>query len=211
MGGWQTSYRRNVAPRLLNCCLGMRTPTQLRRTVCAGLAGDVVEIGFGSGLNVPHYPKTVASVAAVEPADVAWQLASRRVAASGVPIRHAGIDGQKVSFDDDTFDMALSTWTWCSIPDAPTALAELRRVLRPGGRYLFLEHGLAPDVRVQRMQHRVRATHHAVFGGCDLIKPVLALIEGAGFELDGVRSFYQRRAPKYVGADSLGAAVNPGT
>ena len=202
-------YRRAVVPRLLDVCLRTPVPTSLRRAVCAGLAGEVVEIGFGSGLNVPHYPPEVTSVAAVEPADVGWRLAAGRVAASAVPVRRAGLDGQRLPFPDAVFDAALSTWTVCSIRDAAAALAELRRVLRPGARFHFLEHGLAPDARVRRMQSRIGPVHSAVFGGCDLTKPVTDLITDAGFEIERVESFYQRAAPKYVGANSLGVAVNP--
>ena len=111
-----------------------------------GLAGEVVEIGFGSGHNVPHYPRAVTGVAAVEPADVAWGLAGERVGAT-TPVRRAGLDGQSLPFEDDAFDAALSTWTMCTIPDLPAALRELRRVLKPGGELHFVEHGLAPDER----------------------------------------------------------------
>jgi len=88
---------------------------ELRGRVCAGLSGDVVEIGFGSGLNVPHYPATVSRVAAVEPSGVAWKLAADRVSASAVPVERAGLDGQALPFEDDTFDCALCTWTMCTI------------------------------------------------------------------------------------------------
>lgn len=202
-------YRREVVPRLLNVCLGSWTTGALRADVCDGLVGEVVEIGFGSGLNVPFYPRDVSAVAAVEPADVGWRLAGRRVAASPVPVLRSGLDGQRLPFDDGVFDAALSTWTLCSIPDAAAALRELRRVLRPGGRFHFLEHGRAPDARVRRMQRWMRPLQSAVFGGCDFTKPVMTLIDDAGFEIDTVRSFYQRAAPKYVGADSLGVAISP--
>lgn len=209
MGALSVRYREVVSPRLLNWCLSLPAPTELRATVCVGLAGEVIEIGFGAGLNVPFYPAGVTSVAAVEPADVGWRLAGKRIAASSVPVRRAGVDGQRLPFADATFDTAVSTWTLCSVPDAPAALTELRRVLRPGGRYPFLEHGRAPDVRVRKMQRRMRPVHPRLFGGCDFTEPVLELIVEAGFKVDHVESFYQRAAPRYVGADSRGAAVNP--
>ena len=102
--------------------------------MCDGLAGEVVEIGFGSGLNVPDYPSAVTRVAAIEPADVGWKLARKRLDASTVPVQRSGLDGASLPFGDDTFDAALSTWTMCTIPDLDAALRELRRVLKPGGR-----------------------------------------------------------------------------
>ncbi|WP_425297232.1 class I SAM-dependent methyltransferase, partial [Nocardia abscessus] len=143
----------------------MRDLDPLRERACAGLHGRVVEIGFGSGLNVPFYPAPVASVRAVEPADLGWRLASGRVAAATVPIERAGLDGQALPFADNTFDCALSTWTMCTIPDIATALAEVRRVLVPGGTLHFVEHGLAPDEKVRVWQNRLNPVQKRLFGG----------------------------------------------
>src|SRR5690606_25317861 len=135
---------------------------KLRAQVCGGLSGRVVEIGFGSGLNVPFYPPSVQSVSAVEPADLGWKLAGKRVAAATVPIERAGLDGQSLPFADNSFDAAVSTWTMCTIPDIDAALAEVRRVLVPGGTLHFVEHGLAPDAKVQAWQHRLNPIQNAV-------------------------------------------------
>ncbi len=105
------------------------------------------KIGFGSGLNVPFYPHAVSRVSAVEPADVSWKLADRRLRSSGVPVERAGLDGQSLPFADDSYDAALTTWTLCTIPDVAGALREVRRVLRPGATLHSLEHGLAPTSR----------------------------------------------------------------
>jgi ubiquinone/menaquinone biosynthesis C-methylase UbiE len=137
-------YDERVVPRLLNKLGGMKALQPLRAQVCAGLTGHVVEIGFGSGLNIDFYPATVSRVTAVEPSDLAWKLAAERVETTEIPVERAGLDGQSMPFPDDTFDTALSTWTMCTIPDAMAALGELRRVLKPGGTVHFLEHGLAP-------------------------------------------------------------------
>ena len=201
-------YGEQVLPRLINvACAAGPVVAGLRERVCAGLSGEVVEIGFGSGLNVPHYPASVTRVAAVEPSDVAWRLASGRVAASPVRVDRAGLDGQALPFADDSFDAAVSTWTMCTIPDLDAALAELRRVLRPGGMLHFVEHGLAPDDSVARWQHRLDPLQQRLFGGCHLTRPIVGLLEGAGYTVSELDVFYEKGAPKVLGADSLGVAA----
>jgi ubiquinone/menaquinone biosynthesis C-methylase UbiE len=126
-------YERRVLPRMINVACSTKMVEPLRRRVCEGLAGDVVEIGFGSGLNIPFYPAAVTRVAAVEPSDLGWQLAGQRLKAASVPVQRSGLDGQSLPFDDDSYDAALSTWTLCTIRDAAAALHEVRRVLKPRG------------------------------------------------------------------------------
>ncbi|AEF42669.1 class I SAM-dependent methyltransferase [Hoyosella subflava] len=200
-------YGDHVVPRIINFACGMKMGDPQRRRVCAGLTGDVVEIGFGSGLNIPFYPASVNSVAAIEPADVAWKLAQKRVQSSPVPIRRSGLDGQSLPLDDDRFDSALTTWTLCTIPDPVTALREVRRVLKPGGRLHFVEHGLAPDENVQRWQHRLNPMQQRLFGGCNLNRQIVSLVQEAGFSVDELDQFYENGAPKALGALSLGTAV----
>jgi SAM-dependent methyltransferase len=198
-------YGDYVLPRLVNRVCGVRELQPYRRRVCDGLAGEVVELGFGSGLNVPFYPQGVTLVNAVEPSDLAWRLASGRVAASPVPVRRSGLDGQSLPFDDASQDAALSTWTLCTIPDVSAALAEVRRVLKPGGCLHFLEHGLAPDESVQRWQRRLEPVQKRIAGGCHLTRPIVDMLTTAGFAINEVDVFYQP-GPKYSGADSLGKA-----
>jgi ubiquinone/menaquinone biosynthesis C-methylase UbiE len=200
-------YGEHVLPRLVNVLCSATTADPMRERVCAGLSGHVVEIGFGSGLNVPFYPATVTRVAAVEPADLGWRLAAERVAASPVTVERSGLDGQALPFDDDTFDCALSTWTMCTIPDAAAALAEVRRVLRPDGRLHFVEHGLAPDDSVVRWQRRVEPLQKRVFGGCHLTRRIVPLVEEAGFTITELDQFYSEGSPKVMGATSLGVAA----
>jgi len=202
-------YGEQVLPRIINVACGLKGAQPLRRRVCEGLEGDVVEIGFGSGLNVPFYPEAVKRVAAVEPADVGWKLAEKRLRAASVPVERSGLDGQSLPFADNSYDAALSTWTLCTIPDVATALSEVRRVLKPGGTLHFVEHGLAPDERVRRWQHRFEPVQKKVFGGCHLTRPVVDLLTAAGFTITDLDEFYEEGAPKIMGADSLGRAMAP--
>ena len=202
-------YERRVLPRILNTACGTKTVEPLRRRVCDGLAGGVVEIGFGSGLNIPFYPSAVTRVAAVEPSDLGWQLAGQRLKAASVPVHRAGLDGQSLPFEDNSFDAAVSTWTLCTIPDVAAALQEMRRVLKPGATLHFVEHGLAPDEGVQRWQHRLEPLQKRLFGGCHLTRPIVDLLTNAGFTITELDVFYEDGAPKFVAADSLGVAVSP--
>jgi SAM-dependent methyltransferase len=202
-------YGEHVLPRIINVACGLKGAEPLRRRVCDGLEGDVVEIGFGSGLNTPFYPQAVRRVAAVEPADVGWKLAEKRLRATSVPVQRSGLDGQSLPFPNASYDTALSTWTLCTIPDVASALAEIRRVLKPGGTLRFVEHGLAPDERVRRWQHRFEPVQKRLFGGCHLTRPVVDLLTTAGFTITELDVFYEDGAPKIMGADSLGVAVSP--
>ena len=202
-------YGDQILPRVVNAACSMKVAEPQRRRVCEGLEGEVVEIGFGSGLNVPFYPAGVTRVAAVEPAGVGWKLATERVRASPVPVERSGLDGQSLPFEDDSFDSAISTWTLCTIPDVGAALSELRRVLKPGGALQFVEHGLAPDEAVRRWQHRLEPLQKRVFGGCHLTRRPADLLAGAGFEITALDSYYEDGSPKFLGANSLGTAVSP--
>jgi len=188
---------------------GLKASDPLRRRVCEGLHGHVVELGFGSGLNVPFYPAAVTEVAAIEPADLGWKLAGKRLAATSIRVERCGLDGQSLPLEDDSCDCAVSTWTLCTIPDAIAALHEVRRVLKPGGTFHFVEHGLAPDDEVQKWQRRLDPLQQRLFGGCHLTRPILDLLTRAGFTVTDVDIFYDEGSPKFLTAQSLGVAVAP--
>jgi SAM-dependent methyltransferase len=202
-------YTEHLVPRILDKACGVQTAAPYRERVCGGLVGNVVEIGFGSGHNITHYPAGVTQVAAVEPSDVSWRLASERLRDGTVPVHRAGLDGQRLPLDDDAFDTALSTWTMCTIPDVRAALLELRRVLKPGGALHFVEHGLAPDAGVRRWQRRLEPLNKRVFGGCHLTRPISDLLLDAGFLIEDMERFYEPGAPRFAAADYLGVAVSP--
>ncbi len=202
------AYERYVLPRIIDVACRGGTRDGLRRRVCAGLAGEVIEVGFGSGLNVPFYPAAVTAVSAVEPSDVAWHLAAKRLAAASVPVSRVGFDGQSLPVGDGSFDAALSTWTLCTIPDVAAALTELRRVLRPGAQLHFLEHGLAPEERVRRWQYRLDPLQQRFAGGCHFTRPIADLLTRAGFTITALDEFYEP-GPKVACADSLGVATSP--
>ena len=184
-------WRDRVVPRITDVALRSPEIGELREEACRGLHGRVLEIGFGSGLNIQFFPSAVASLAAVEPSDAGWKLSEKRRRRTGIPIERSGLDGQHLAEEDDSFDSALVTFSLCTIPDPALALSEVRRVLRPGGSLHFLEHGLAPDAGVARWQHRLDPVQQRVFGGCHLSRDVPELVEAAGFGMAELRAEYQ--------------------
>lgn len=201
-------YREHLLPRLVDLTCGTGELRRWREQVTAGLSGTVVEIGFGSGLNVPAYPAEVSLVYAVEPAATARRLARKRIAASPVRVEHVGLRGESIPLDDGSCDGALSTFTLCTIPDVEGALAEVRRVLRPGGRFHFLEHGLSPDASIARWQRRMEPLQKRLADGCHLTRDPATLVRAAGFEIERVESRYAS-GPKPWTWLTEGAAVTP--
>jgi len=200
-------YSKHIVPRLIDKMCGTPAMQQGRDAVAAGLSGTVLEIGFGSGLNIESYPPEIELVYAVEPALTARKIAVPRIAASPIPIQYAGLHGETVALDDNSCDGALCTFTLCTIPGVEQALAELRRVLKPGGKFHFLEHGLAPDAKTQAWQHRLDPLEKRLADGCHLTRDPVELVKAAGFELEFVHSEYTK-GPKPWVFITFGQAIN---
>lgn len=191
-------YGNQILPRVVDKILAGKEFTMIRARVAVGLTGDVLEVGFGSGLNVPHYPTQVERVLAVDPATVGRKLAAKRVAASPVPVEYVGLDGVALPVDAGSVDHVLITWTLCTIPDVDSALGEIHRVLRPGGQMHFAEHGRSPDPKVAKAQDRLTPFQRRWAGGCHLNRPIDRLIERAGFTFSRMDNFYMK-GPKPTG------------
>jgi ubiquinone/menaquinone biosynthesis C-methylase UbiE len=200
-------YDEHVLPRVINTLLSNRRALEIRRRVSAGLTGDVLEIGFGSGLNLPYLPPAVTSMKAVDPSGSAVRLASARIDACPVPVEIVGLDGQQLPLPDASVDAVLSTWTLCTIPDAVGAVREVRRVLRPGGALHFVEHGLADSPGVQRWQHRLDPLQQRIAGGCHLDRDISEILTDGGLTIRQLDRYFGAGMPKPLGALYEGIAV----
>jgi ubiquinone/menaquinone biosynthesis C-methylase UbiE len=206
-------YRDQLLPRALDLSMRRSAFAGQRAQVTAGLDGEILEIGFGTGLNIPFYPAAVRRVLAVEPAGGARTVAERRLATRAqaghpVPVEFAGLDAATLPAADASMDHVLSTWTLCTVPDAGQALAEIHRVLRPGGTLHFAEHGLAPDPPVARMQRRLNPVQRCLVGGCHLDRPIKRLITDAGFRVTELETGYLAW-PRALSYSYLGIAGRP--
>jgi ubiquinone/menaquinone biosynthesis C-methylase UbiE len=199
-------YEREVLPRIVDVALSGKQLDRLRGRVAARLDGEVLEVGFGSGRNVPHYPASVTRVRAVDPALVGRKIAAPRVAASPVPIEYIGLEGERLPVEDQSIDHVLTTWTLCTIPEVDRAVAEIHRVLRPGGSLEFLEHGRAADTNVQKWQDRITPLQRRLAGGCHLNRPIDALLTDGGLHIDRLDNYYIK-GPKVFGYMYEGTAT----
>ena len=183
-------YSDVILPRLCDLAMRNKLLLPIRERVIGAAEGRVLEIGVGSGLNLPFYRPQVTELLALEPSPrlVAMARSASRDASMSVSLLEASAEA--IPLDDHSIDTIATTWTLCSIPQAATALAEMRRVLRPGGKLLFVEHGLAPDESVRRWQDRLTPAWRCISGGCHLNRPIRPLIEGAGFRFDRIETGY---------------------
>lgn len=199
-------YSDWVVPRLLNVAMGMPAVRDERRLCLAGVTGTVLEIGFGSGHNLPWYPPAVERVVAVDPSTEAAKLARKRIAAARFPVEHVALEGERLAAPDASFDAVVSTFTLCSVRDPAAALGQVRRVLKPGGHLFLLEHGLAPDPNVQRWQSRLDGLQQRLVGGCHLTRDVEQLVRDAGFCFDALDKHYLPGTPRFSGFLTRGLA-----
>ena len=200
-------YSRLIFPRL--CDWSMRNPrmARLRREVLTEADGDILEIGFGTGLNLEHYPEWVRVLTAVDPGVGMSRIARRRIERSPIAVDLRVQTAEELPFEDERFDYVVSTWTLCSIPEAGRAVTEIGRVLRPGGRYIFLEHGLGDDPGVQRWQRRLTPLQRRVADGCQLDVDIEALMRKGTFREVSVERFLLDRTPRIVGSLYRGVAM----
>ncbi|MEM7517317.1 MAG: class I SAM-dependent methyltransferase [Planctomycetota bacterium] len=200
MGLWDD----HLLPRVIDLAMRGRTIQALRKRCVPEASGRVLEIGFGSGLNLPHYGDGVKELLALEPNETARKLSRKRVDAAPFPVEFVGLRGEEIPRGSGEVDEVVSTFTHCTIPDLDRALSEIRRVLKPGGTFRFLEHGLSPDEGVARTQRKWTPLQGKIFGGCHLDRDIDALVRSAGFEGSPAERFDAGR-PRAVQHIHLGA------
>jgi len=183
-------YARRVLPRLIDLAMRNEAITAERRRLVTLARGTVLEVGFGSGLNLPLYGRDVRRLYALDPSEALWRLARRRAPDSAVPLTFIRASAEAIPLAADAVDDIVMTWSLCSIPHPSRALAEMRRVLKPTGRLIFVEHGRAPDARVRLWQDGLTPAWKRVGGGCHLNRPIDRLIAEAGFHLREIERAY---------------------
>jgi SAM-dependent methyltransferase len=200
-------YSRVIFPRLCDWMLSDPQFTALRGEALARVGGEVLEIGFGTGLNLRHYPNKVRRITAVDPGEGMNRLARKRIDQSLIPVDVQIQSAEGLPFDGESFDWVVSTWTLCSIPDASQALSEVFRVLRPGGQFLFLEHGLSDDPKVQRWQRRLNPLQRLIGDGCRLDVDVETVIRTQRFRDVTLDRFILEKTPRTHGSMYRGVAL----
>lgn len=199
-------YSNVVFPRVIDWLMDDRQMNEQRQMVLQGVRGDVLEIGFGTGLNLPHYPDSVRKLTVLDPNAGMKARAQARIAASPIEVESLVLGGENLPMDDQSFDTIVCTWTMCSIPDLQKALSETHRVLRPGGQFVFIEHGLSPDPDVEKWQNRVNPLWRRVGDGCNLNRPIDKCVEEGGLQLAELETFYMPKTPRFMGYMFRGTA-----
>lgn len=200
-------YGNNIFPFFMDLVMRGSPFRELRGEVLMGVRGNVLEIGAGTGLNFAFYPPEVASLVTVDPNEGMSAKATKRGNNVAIDVEHVQLSAEKLPFADESFDFVISTYTLCSIPQIETALSEVFRVLRKGGEFRYVEHGLAPEKHVRKWQHRLTPFQKVIADGCHLNRDIAGLVRGAGFNLTAGREFYAPKVPKTAGYFYLGAAV----
>lgn len=180
--------------------------TDYRKALLSEVSGDVLELGFGTGLNLPHYPATVTSLTTVDPNGGMGAITQKRIEASPIPVTTKLLSGENLPMADASFDNVVCTWTLCSIPSANQALSEAYRVLKTGGQFFFIEHGLSNERSIQTWQNRITPVQKVVADGCHLNRQIDALVS-AVFDDISVKAFYAPKLPKIMGYFYQGVAT----
>ncbi|MDO8546371.1 MAG: class I SAM-dependent methyltransferase [Nitrospirales bacterium] len=199
-------YAKYVFPHLMDWAMGSRRLQEQRREALMPLYGEVLEIGFGTGLNLPHYPSAATRITALEPAHLLPRKVSLRIAGAPMPVTIVQGSAEHLPFHDRRFDCVVSTWTLCTIPDVLAALREIGRVLKPGGRFVFLEHGRSNAPAVARWQDRLNPLQQRIGAGCNMNRPIDRLITEAGLTLGQLERFQMPGMPRLVGEMYRGVA-----
>lgn len=199
-------YAHRVLPYLLDWAMSDPAIANYRRAVLADVTGKVLEIGFGTGLNLAYYPTTICSLTTVDVNPGMHALAQKRVQTGAIAIDHQVVNSENLPMADDSFDSVVSTWTLCSIAKVEQALAEIRRVLKPGGKFFFIEHGYSPDLNLQVWQNRLTPIQKVIADGCHLNRNIQQLVEHT-FEQVTLEKFYADGLPKILGYSYKGVAT----
>jgi len=201
-------YDRYILPHLVNSSCSAKPITYQRKKVVPDASGRVLEIGMGSGLNLPFYnPDKVDFVWGLEPSAGMRAKAGESVAAVPFEVKWLDLPGEEIPLEENSVDTIVLTYTLCTIPDTLKAMGQMKRVLKPGGRLLFSEHGKAPDQSVQKWQDRIDPVWKIFGGGCHINRPIPELIEQGGFRLSTLESMYLPNTPKWVGFNYWGSAM----
>jgi len=199
-------YSEQILPRMVVFVLGTKACGEQREKFLKDICGSVLEIGFGSGLNLPYYSSSVSNIYALDPDIVGRRLARQRLEACSIPVEFLEFLGEKYPLESSSLDAVVSTWTLCTIPDIEVALKEIKRVLKKEGKLFFLEHGLSPELRVAKWQNRLTPVQKRIAGGCHFNRKLDDLILSAGFKIASLENFYMK-GPKIGSYMYRGVAV----
>jgi ubiquinone/menaquinone biosynthesis C-methylase UbiE len=198
-------YSQFISPRLMNLFMSIKAIPPYRAELLQHVRGKVLEVGFGSGLNLPYYPAHIGEIHTVDVNKGMKDLAQKKINQSSIRVNSHVLDAEQLPFPSGSFDTVVSTWTLCSIAGVNNALSEIHRVLRPGGQFLFAEHGLSHELKVQKWQHRLTPIQKLIADGCHLDRNIELLIEKAGFKFIKLRKEYAG-SPKVAGYFYIGIA-----
>lgn len=200
-------YDKHVLPRFINCACGTKPIMKQREKVVPQAHGTVLEIGIGTGLNLPLYDSSkVDRVIGLDPSEKSWELAGERAAAVNFDVEFVGLPGEQIPLEDDSVDTVMVTYSLCTIPDPVTALQGMARVLRPGGKLIFCEHGQAPDAGVSKWQGRINPLWMKIAGGCHLNRDIPAIVSAGGFTIDKLEEMYLPSSPRIASYNYWGTA-----